>query len=170
MQDADFDELYLQFSDKIYKYFYWQVKDPYIAEDFTGEVFTRLWKNWKRFKPDFSQAFLYKVARNMLIDYFRKNKNRKEISLETSIEEGIEPYYDEDLIEKIQNDNDISDLHRAINSLPENLREVVILRFIEELSAREVGEILNITEVNVRVLQYRGLQKLKEFLKNEKRF
>ncbi len=168
MQDADFDELYLQFSDKIYKYFYWQVKDPYLAEDFTGEVFLRAWKNWKRFKPDYSSAWLYKIARNLLIDYWRQKKNKKELSLETSIEEGIEPSYDEDLIEKIQNDNDIQDLHKAIDSLPENLREVVILRFIEELSAREVGEILNITEVNVRVLQYRGLQKLKEFFKNEK--
>lgn len=165
MRDADFDELYLQFSDKIYKYFYWQVKDPRLAEDFTGEVFLRAWKNWKRFKPDFSSAWLYKIARNFLIDYLRAKKNKKEVSLETSIEEGIEPSYDEDLIEKIQNDNDIEDLRKAINSLPENLREVVILRFIEELSAREVGEILNITEVNVRVLQYRGLQKLKEVFK-----
>jgi len=168
MRDADFDGLYLQFSDKIYKYFYWQTHDPYLAEDFTGEVFVRAWKNWKRFKPDYSSAWLYKIARNLLIDYWRAKKNKKELSLETSIEEGIEPSYDEDLIEKIQNDNDIKDLHKAINSLPENLREVVILRFIEELSAREVGEILNITEVNVRVLQYRGLQKLKEVFKNEK--
>lgn len=168
MRDADFDELYIQFSDKIYKYFYWQVKDPYLAEDFTAEVFTRAWKNWKRFKPDFSKAWLYRIARNFLIDYFRKEKGKKEFSLETSIEEGIEPSYDEDLVEKIQNDNDIKDLHKAIDSLPENLKEVVILRFIEELSGKEVGEILNITEVNVRVLQYRGLQKLKEIYKNEK--
>ncbi len=168
MRDADFDELYLQFSDKIYKYFYWQVKDPYLAEDFTGEVFVRAWKNWRRFKPDYSSAWLYKIARNLLIDYWRKNKDRKERSLEALVEAGTEPSYDEDLIGKIQSDNEIKQLREAISLLPENLREIVILRFIEELSAKEVGEILNLTEVNVRVLQYRGLQKLREIFKNGK--
>ncbi|MBI2031917.1 MAG: RNA polymerase sigma factor [Candidatus Levybacteria bacterium] len=166
MRDS-FDELYLQFSDKIYKYFYWQTGDPYLAEDFTGEVFARVWKNWKRFKPDFSQAFLYRVARNLLIDYWRKNKNRNEMSLETSIEAGIEPSYDEDFIEKIQNDDEIRKLRDAIKLLPENLKEIIILRFMEELSAKEVGEISGLTEVNVRVLQYRALRKLREVIKNE---
>jgi len=166
MRDS-FDELYLEFSDKIYKYFYWQTQDAYLSEDFTGEVFVRVWQKWKELKPDFSQALLYKIARNLLIDYWRKNKNRKEISLETSIEEGIEPSYDEDFIEKIQNDEAIKKLNKAIKSLPENLREVIILRFIEDLSAKEVGEVLNLTEVNVRVLQYRALKKLKEVIKNE---
>jgi len=168
MRDQEFDDLYLQFSDKIYKYFYWQTHDPYLSEDFTGEVFVRVWKNWKRFKPDFSQAWLYRIARNFLIDYWRKNKDRKETSLEASVEAGIEPSYDEDLIERIQTDNEIKRLREAISLLPENLKEVVILRFIEELSAKEVGEILNLTEVNVRVLQHRALQKLREVIKYEK--
>ncbi len=168
MRDQEFDELYLQFSDKIYKYFYWQTHDPYLAEDFTGEVFVRVWKNWKKFKPDFSQAWLYRIARNLLIDYWRKNKDRRETSLETSVEAGIEPSYDEDLIHKIQTDGEIKKLREAINLLPENLKEIVILRFIEELSAREIGEILNLTEGNVRVLQYRALRKLREVIKYEK--
>src|SRR3989304_7517139 len=119
MRDQDFDELYLQFSDKIYKYFYWQTHDPYLSEDFTGEVFVRVWKNWKRFKPDFSQAWLYRIARNFLIDYWRKNKYRKETSLETSVEAGIEPSYDEDLIGKIQTDDEIKNLPEAISSPPD---------------------------------------------------
>lgn len=167
MHDGDFEELYLEFSDKIYKYIYWQIKDPYLSEDFTGEVFARLWKNWKKFKPDFSQAFLYKIAKNILIDFWRKNKNKKELSLEISVEEGIEPSYDEDMIGEIQKNGEIKNLQEAINALPENLKEVVILRFIEDMPAREVGEILKITEVNVRVLQYRALKKLREIIKNE---
>lgn len=167
MRDKDFDELYMEFSDKIYKYIYWQTQDPYIAEDFTGEVFARLWKNWKKFKPDFSQAFLYRTAKNILIDYWRKNKNRKDLSLETTVEAGIEPSYDEDMIGKIQRSSEIKNLHEAIAKLPENLKEIVILRFIEDLPAREVGVILKVSEVNVRVLQYRALKKLKEILKNE---
>ncbi|MEK7186336.1 MAG: sigma-70 family RNA polymerase sigma factor [Patescibacteria group bacterium] len=167
MYDKDFEELYLEFSDKIYKYIYWQLRDPYLAEDFTGEVFTRLWKNWKRFKPDFSQAFLFRTAKNILIDHWRKNKNKKEVSLETSIEQSIEPSYDENLIEEISKNNDIKELHEAIGELPDNLKEVVVLRFIDDLPAREVGEIMGIAEGNVRVLQYRALKKLKEIIKNE---
>ncbi len=167
MRDADFDELYIKFSDKIYKYFYWQIHDFYLAEDFTSEVFVRAWKNWKRFKPDYSKAWLYKIARNLLIDYFRKKKDIREMHLSFQ-EEGIEPSYDEDFIEKIQKDGQVKDLNEALSLLSDNLREVVILRFMEELSAKEVGEILGITEVNVRVLQYRALKKLREVLKNGK--
>lgn len=167
MHDKDFEELYLEFSDKIYKYIYWQTQDPYIAEDFTGEVFTRVWKNWKKFKPDFSQAFLYKIAKNILIDFWRKNKNKKELSLETTVETGAEPSYDEDMIGEIQKNSDVKGLHKALSKLPENLKEVLILRFLEDMSAKEAGEILKISEVNVRVLQYRALKKLKEIIKNE---
>jgi len=112
------------------------------------------------------QALLYKTAKNILIDYYRKNKNNKKVSLEEIIEKGIEPSYDEDLIEKISKDENIKKINVAIGSLPQNLKEVLILRFVNDLSAKEAAEILSTTEVNIRVLQYRGLKKLKEEIKN----
>lgn len=164
----DFENIYIRYSDKIYRYVYLNTRDPYLAEDITSEAFLRIWKNWKKIKPDFIQALLYKTAKNILIDYFRKHKNNKKISLEETVEKGIEPSYDEDFIGKIQSDDDINKINEALKFLPDNLREVVILRFVNDLSGKEAAEVLKTTEVNIRVLQYRALKKLKEILKDEK--
>lgn len=166
--NEDFEVIYIKYSDKIYRYLYLQTRNPYLAEDITAEVFLRAWKNWEKIKQDYIQALLFKIAKNILIDYWRKQKEKKEFSLETSIEEGFEPSYDEDLVETIAKSDTIKDVQQAIVLLPENLREVVILRFIEELSAREAAEIIGTTEGNIRVLQYRALIKLKEIFESER--
>lgn len=163
----DFEETYKKYSDKIYRYIYLNTSDPYLAEDITSEVFLKIWKRWSELKPDFMQALLYKTAKNILIDHYRKNKNGKKTSLEELTEKGIEPSYDEDLITKIQNDDNIKKINEAIKLLPDNLKEVIVLRFTSDMSAKEAAEILDMSEVNIRVLQYRGLKKLKEVLKNE---
>lgn len=163
----DFENIYLEYSDKIYRYVYLNTNDPYLAEDITSEVFLRIWKNWKRIKQDFMQALLYKTAKNIIIDNYRKHKNGKKVSLEAIVEQGLEPSYDEDLIEKIHNNDNIEKINKALKLLPDNLKEVLILRFINDLSARQAAQILDTTEVNIRVLQYRALKKLKEVIKNE---
>jgi len=163
----DFEIIYLKYSDKIYRYVYLNTNDPYLSEDITSETFLRIWKNRKKIKPDFMQAFLYKTAKNIIIDNFRKHKNAKKVSLEAIVEQGLEPSYDEDLIEKITSNDNIKKVNEAIKLLPENLKEVVILRFINDLPAKEAAQILDTTEVNIRVLQFRALQKLKEIIKNE---
>ncbi|MCL6096828.1 MAG: sigma-70 family RNA polymerase sigma factor [Patescibacteria group bacterium] len=163
----DFEDIYIKYSDKIYRYVYLNTSDPYLSEDITSETFLRIWKNWKKIKPDFMQALLYKTAKNIIIDNYRKHKNIKNVSLEETVEKGFEPSYDEDLIEKINKDENIKKINSVIKALPENLRDVLVLRFINDLSAKEAAEILDTTEVNVRVLQYRGLKKLREEIINE---
>lgn len=157
----DFKETYLKYSDKIFRYFYWRTRDMHTAEDLTSEVFTKAWQAWGKMEPDYVQAWLYKIAHNLLVDSYRKKK-------ELPLKEGGEAFYDDDLTEKVARDQRIAELSEALGKLPENLRSIVILRFMEELSAKEVGKILELSEVNVRVLQHRALIKLKEILKNER--
>lgn len=163
----DFETIYVKYSDKIFKYIYLNTSDPYLSEDITSEAFLRIWKNWKKIKPDFMQALIYKTAKNILIDHYRKVKNKKKVSLEEMVENGKEPSYDEDLIEKMNNDANLTKIMKALKDLPENLREVVILRFIDDLSTKEVALALDSTEVNIRVLQFRAIKKLREVIKNE---
>ena len=164
----NFEELYIQYSDKIFRFLYLHTQNSFLSEDITSEVFVKAWKNWKKFKPDFVQAWLYKIANNALIDHYRSKKNKEKISLEDSIDTGKEPSYDRDLIEEIYKNDEFKKLNKALNSLPKNLKDAAILRFIEELPAKETGRILKISEVNVRVLQHRALVKLKEIFKSEK--
>lgn len=163
----DFENIYIKYSDKIYRYIYLNTYDPYLSEDITSETFLRIWKSWKTIKHDFMQALLYRTAKNILIDNYRKHKNGKKVSLETIVEQGLEPSYDEDLVEKITSSDNIKKVNEAIKSLPDNLREVVILRFINDLSAKEAAQILDTTEVNIRVLQFRALKRLREIIQNE---
>ncbi len=163
----DFEEVYALYFNKIFRFLYFKTKDLHLAEDIVCEVFARAWKNWEKFKPDYTQAWFYRIANNLLIDHWRKNKNRRTVSLENLIEIGHEPSFDEEFIEKISIDMEIKRVYKALEKLAENLREVLVLRVIDNLSAKEVAEILKISEGNVRTLQYRGLKRLKEILQNE---
>lgn len=141
------------------------VSDPYLSEDITSEVFMRVWRKWATIRTDYIQALLYKIAKNIIVDHYRKKKNRKQISLEESVEKGIEPFYDQQFVEQIQKNDNINMLIKHLSTLPQNLKDVLVLRFMDDLSAREVGQILSISEVNVRVLQCRAIKKLREVVK-----
>lgn len=154
----DLKEIYITYSDKIFRYLYWRVGDVSLAEDLTSEVFLKVFKNLGKFKDGYLQAWIYRIAKNLLIDHYRSKKT-------SSLEWAEEIAVDDNLLENLAKDEDAKRLQKAIANLPENLREVVILRFFEDLSASEIGAILGISEVNVRVLQFRGLKKLKEELK-----
>lgn len=167
MSKNDFEEAYNLYFDKIFRFVFFKTRDFQLSEDITSEVFARAWKNWEKFKPDYTQAWFYKIANNLLIDHWRKNKNRKLVSLENLSEAGYEPFFEEEFIEKINTDMEIKKIYNALEKLAENLREVLVLRIIDDFSTKEVSEILKISEGNVRILQYRGLKKLKEILENE---
>ena len=160
-REDDFSEVYLKYSDKIFRYLYWQSKNFHLAEDLTSEVFTRAWETWESLRKDFLQAWLFRVAHNLLVDWYRKKK-------EVALNERHEGFYDENLLENLANDEKVKELSDALDALPENLKRVAILRFIEELSAKEVAAILSVSEVNVRVQQHRALVKLKEVMNDAK--
>lgn len=160
-REDDFSEVYRKYSDKIFRYLYWQTKNFHLSEDLTSEVFTRAWETWESLRKDFLQAWLFRVAHNLLVDWYRKKK-------EVSLNESRIGFYDENLLEKLGNDEQVKELSEALDTLPENLKRVAILRFIEGLSAKEAAVILSVSEVNVRVLQHRALVKLKEVMNNAK--
>jgi len=156
--NLDLKEIYITYSDKIYRYLYWHLGDVYLAEDLTSEVFLKVFKNLRKFKDGYVQAWIYRIAKNLLIDHYRKKKTK-------SLEELQEVAVDDQIIEKLSKDESAKKLREAVSKLPDNLKEVVILRFFEEMSASQVAEILDITDGNVRILQFRALKKLKEELK-----
>lgn len=156
--NLDLKEIYIEYSDKIYRYLYWHLGDVYLAEDLTSEVFLKVFNNLAKFKGGYLQAWIYRIAKNLLVDYYRSKKT-------SSVENIAEIPVDVHLLETLEKDEESRSLQKAIAKLPENLREVVILRFFEEMSAAEVAEVVGINEGNVRVLQFRALKKLKEELK-----
>ncbi len=157
-----FQEAYQKYGQAIYRFLYWQTKDTTLAQDLTSATFERAWGSRKSFKGGSAQAWLYRIARNLLTDHWRKKKDlfMDDVpGLTERIADNTDPY-DYDAEKRVWL------LGKSLDTLPEELRAVVILRFIDELSAREVGEILGVSEGNVRIMQFRALRKLRKVLEN----
>lgn len=78
-----FDHAYQSYADKIYRFLYWQTRDQALAEDLTGEAFSRAWSRRQTFRDGSVQAWLFQLARNLLIDY-RSPDDRLSIDLNSA--------------------------------------------------------------------------------------
>lgn len=156
----NFEAAYKTHVQSIYKFLLWRTKDTKLAEDLTSSTFEKAWASRKSFHGGSEQAWFYRIARNLLIDHWRK---QKEILVDNTdeLQEVSEPSTAELLDKKFQ----LQELKKALDELPDNMHLVVTKRFIEGLSCKQVAKDLNLSESNVRVMQYRALKKLREYLK-----
>lgn len=152
-------QLYDEYADQIYRFLYWQTGDPLLAEDITSEVFMRAWKHREMLEQGNQRAWLYRVARNLITDNYRRKK-------ETAISEDYEPVSDINLHDDAARREEIIRVRKVVAELSPLSRSVIILRFFEQLSSQEVADIMNKTPGNVRILQYRALKELKSKLTN----
>jgi len=159
-EDA-FGELYSLYVDSIYRYIYIKIKVSHEAEDLVQQVFLKAWSSIKTFKYEkfpFS-SWLYRIAHNQVIDYYRgKKKSNLSIKEEIIVDQSNNPAISQD------QKSDKRKLERAIRDLPENQQQVIILKFIEELDNKEIAKIIGKSEGAIRVLQYRALKMLKKIL------
>lgn len=152
-------ELYRTYSDKIFRFLVWQSGDEALAEDLTGEVFSRAWNSREKLaafeKPG---AWLYRVARNLMVDHWRK---QRPLALD-DVGMIASPI---NIAQEFQTSETEQNLRKIVQTLPPDMRTVIVLRFFEQLSCEEVAGIMKKTSVNVRVLQYRALKLLKRHMK-----
>lgn len=152
--------LYDLYQEKIFRYLRSQVSDHQLAEDFTGEVFKRMLIGLPQYKPTSApfQSWLFRIARNLLIDYHRTEKKRLPVSLEHIQERsGHAGEPDAELDRKLAQEQ----LSASLLELPGEQRQVIVLRFLVKLPIKEVAEIVGKTEAAVKALQHRGLAALK---------
>lgn len=156
-----FGEIYDIWAAKVYRFIYFKIKDAPMAEDLTSEVFLKAWEKLHQYKPQADAKFstwLYTVARNTLVDHYRRHK-ATEISFEDLPEiadlEGDEPY------------REASELELALSKLPEEYQKVLRLRFAEGHSIAKTAQIMRKKEDNIRALSSRGLKQLREILEQK---
>lgn len=156
----EFEAMYESNASLIYRFMFWRTKNEMLAEDLTSSVFEKAWRSRDSFKGGSAKAWLHKIARNTLIDHWRRRPDllvEDPASMEMVNEEAeLGETLDQEILAK--------NLRRALAKLPEDMRQVLELRFINGLSARQVGQELSLSEANVRVIQYRALRKLRENL------
>jgi len=152
-----FGNLYGIYLDRIYRYVYYHVKDQMMAEDITEDVFVKAWKairSCKGRERTFS-SWIYRIAHNHIINTVR-NRNK-------SISMGMETLTAvSDLRQEIDDTTESYELSEILDELPENQKQVIILKFIDGMNNSEVAKIMNKSEVAVRLLQMRGLSSLRQ--------
>jgi len=164
MLDKDTEKQFLEahekYSDAIFRYCYYRVFDRDKAKDFVQEAYCRTWKYISEGKKvDNLRAFIYKIANNVIIDDSRK---KKATSLNQIMEKGYTPSVD--TREKTQNYFTGQEILEVIKSLDEKYRDVILLKYIEDLSTREISLILNETENNIYVRLNRGFEQVKKII------
>jgi len=136
-----------------------------IKEDLTSETFMKVW-NYLAVGNEVKnlKGFLYKIADNLIIDYYRE-KSHKEISLDDVKET---PDWDKTPLtaENFDKDINISLVKKHLNELPNDYKQILIHRFIDDLSIKEIKEITGKSMTNVYVMIHRGLKMLKGKIKN----
>lgn len=156
---AALSAIYDQFAPKIYIYFYHRLGNRELAEGLTAEVFVRMVEaaDTPRFADTSLSGWLYRVAHNLSVDHFRQQRQEVALSEELpSQREGPAATAERKLAQ--------DGLREALERLTEDQRQVIVLRFGEGLTAREVAEIMGKQENAIWQLQHRALNALRRVL------
>jgi len=166
MKKKEFIKLYDEFAPRIHRFINLKISSIHDSEDLTSETFFKFWQKSREnrlndIKIDYPKAMLYRIANNLVIDFYRK-KSRKEVSLDqedktiTKIKDRV------DLVVKSNLDSDMEQIKTALAQLKEEHQNVIVWRYLDELSTKEIAEILGKSEGAARVLIHRALNALKE--------
>ena len=156
-QDA-FACLYDTYIERIYRYVYFRVADEDVAEDITSQVFLKSWEKLASFQvgPTPFIAWLYRIAHNAVIDYYRTRKVALPLEQATAAEIGRTDGTDEKLDRQFEGQQ----LRVALAQLTAEQQQVMILKFIMGFSTCQIAQQLGKQQGAIRALQMRALKGL----------
>jgi len=155
--DSAFGVLYENYFPRIYAYIIKRVGQRETAEDLVSITFMKVFSNLDKYtKRDCSfSAWIYKIATNNLIDYYRKNARKKEFGMEELPDKKDERELPEDYAQRSLNKKLIQEVLPKLNA---KYQKILHYRFFAELEYVEIAEAMSITENNARVLIHRALK------------
>ena len=157
VEQKQFIAAYDEFADSIFRHCYFRVSDREIAKDLAQETFTKTWDYLVRGGTIQNiKAFLYRTAHNLIIDHYRRKKTD---SLDALMEDGFEP---KDVGESPLQYSERKEVIAVLEQMDSEYRNVLTMRYLEELSPKEIAEITGEKENTISVRIHRGLKKLKE--------
>ena len=157
-----FSKIYDRYIDKIYRFIFFKVNSQEIAQDLTSETFLKTWESFKNGnKIENPQAYLYKTARNLVIDFYREKGKVQIVSADNPLIPDPAP----NLEEKAMLSSDLDQIRQALTELNDDYQNVIIWYYLDDLSISEISQMLGRTDDATRVLLHRALKTLKEKLK-----
>jgi RNA polymerase sigma-70 factor, ECF subfamily len=158
-----FGQVYDACVDRVYRFIFFRVSDVPTAEDLTSQVFLKAWRNLGRYRPNGPiLAWLYTIARNTVIDHYRTFKQT--VPLEEAAPVAVQ---NDSLDEMVEFGFEMEALQKSLQTLTDEQREVIILKFIAEFDTDQIARKMGKSEGAVRALQMRALQSLAKVMKKE---
>lgn len=163
----NFLQYYDDYKNKIYSYFYYNIwLNKELAEDLTSDTFLKCFDKFESYNDDYSfSTWIYTIAKNTLYDHYRKQKN--DISLEEKIEQNTTHEfisYEIDFLWDLANKEKVEEIKEKLWKLNEGQREIIVMKYIEEYTNKEIAEKTGKTEANIRKILSRWVQKLKDLI------
>jgi len=171
MENLSFENIYTSYEKPLYNFVLRMVKDTQTAEDLIQEVFIKIHQNLKDFRGNSSlSTWIYKIATNTYLDYFRSSDYKKNTMSEYLDESENEKWdhVDYDKILSIDEQAIKSEMNtciqRFLNDLPEDYRSVIVLHDLQDLKNREIADILNCSLDTVKIRLHRARKKFRSVL------
>jgi RNA polymerase sigma-70 factor (ECF subfamily) len=159
MDGEAFQKFYAEKFEPIYRYVYSKVGNREEAEDLTSEIFLKAARSIDQQRsPQSMHYWLYLIAHTTVADYWRSYYHKPKASLDALLETGWEGPVEEDEPDAM-NSIPAQRVQRLLQALPQKYREVLICRFLLNLSIKATALRLGVTEANVKVLQFRALKR-----------
>ena len=160
----EFENIYNEYFKRVYAFLSKMCPDPFLCEEMTQETFYQAFISFHRYDGSCEIfTWLAAVAKNTYFKYLRKNRiHTVDIDL---IQEGDEGEADPAAVYQKKMTGEA--VKRAVSTLPQKYRDVVVLRIYAELSFADIGKSLNISENSAKVIFFRAKKMLKEALKDE---
>ena len=161
--ELEFEKSYEEFSDAIFRFCYFRLFDRDVAKDATQEVFCRVWEYLASGKTiENMRAFLYRVARNHLIDMRRRPSP---VSLEELAEVGFDPASRD--FDQLEVGAELNIALKRIQELSKNDQEVITMRFVDGLGPQEIAEAIGESANVVSVRLHRALSELQKIFEKK---
>ncbi len=157
-----FGQLYELYFEKIFKFIFYRVSHKEIAEDLTEDVFIKAWTSIRSVKEDSFSGWLYQIAKNKVIDYYRQKKTMVDLD---EIENILES--DQNLNEDANTVIERKVFMEALKLLTPEQQIIIKLKFIEDMDNFEIAELISKSEGSIRVVQHRAIQKLQELISKQ---
>lgn len=158
-----FGLLYDKYQPKLFRFIFLKVSQREEAEDLTHQAFLSAWQNIEMFQDQGLPlaSWLYKIARNKVIDFYR---TRKQITSIDDTPDEVLALATKSGEDEVSDKLEMETVFKTLKQLPSDYQEVILMRFVEGLSPKEIAHITGKNHGAVRVLQFRALRQLKKEL------
>lgn len=156
-----FTLIYDGFFNDLYRYVYSKVGNKWDTDDLVSEIFRKAFEKYESLQePSNAKAWLFTIARNTIIDFYRR---KKDVLTGEAMEWIASP---ESLEGEVEQEEELACLQKVLAFLPEDERELVKLKYFAGLRHREIGEVLSKSEEVIKMRAFRLLKKMSVLVKN----